>query len=103
MRVPATPARLLRLPGFQPGALSFATRVTLSMLLAYYAAIAAQPSGAAGAMRSDGGGWRQRVQPAYAPTLSRVTSWDGIRTIGLSGFLPFMMPTPVSTASLPIA
>ena len=30
-------------------------------------------------------------QPLYSPTLSRVIRVDGMRIIGLSGFLPFMM------------
>ncbi len=51
----ATPARLLKLPGllqlpgFQPDALFFATRVTLAMLLAYYVAFAAQVDSASSA------------------------------------------------------
>jgi len=40
---------LLKLPGFEPDALFFATRVTLSMLLAYYVAFAAQVDSASSA------------------------------------------------------
>lgn len=47
--------------------------------------LAGRPGGTA---RSGRG---QRLQPWYSPTFSRVTSLDGIRIIGFSGRLPFMM------------
>ena len=49
MPASAPPTRFLELPGFQPDALFFATRTTLSMLLAYYVAFAAQVSAASSA------------------------------------------------------
>ena len=49
MPASAPQTRLLELPGFQPDALFFATRTTLSMLLAYYVAFAAQVNSASSA------------------------------------------------------
>jgi len=44
----------------------------------------------------------QWAQPWYSFTLSRVISLDGISIVVCSGFLPFIISSPICTASLPI-
>ena len=51
---------LLLLPGFKPGALGFATRTTIALLLAYFTAFLLQLDTASSAGLCVGQSWRSR-------------------------------------------